>query len=292
MKRIKSFVLFLALLSTSSTAAMAATTKSASSGDMTSISGPTRTITQEMGGINKDGEVNVDMTVLDGTLFYNQPYNQNGATYPLGAPQRYIPTVQINMGIWGGELRLGGGYGPEQTSSTGSIGYKFIAGPGAAYGRLNFNRVSPSPQPNAGTQPKTGDFDITVGYAFSRDLKNMIVNLNGEFTIDSDYFDNGTSSNQSTTDLKLNGALLIPIVSKLSFVGELGFDTNSNSAKLSNGNSSTALVIGLGGRLTPNNKVTVDALVLSYASLSGSQRPYDSISGIGTPVVLRANYQF
>jgi hypothetical protein len=292
MKRIGSFVLFLALFSTASGAAMAAAAKSPSSGDMTTMSGPTRTITQEMGGIIKDSEVNVDLTVLDGTGFYQSAVSS-------GAPQAYIPTLQINMGIWGGELRVGGGYGTEATAAngvlnrnTGSVGYKFIAGPGAAYGRLNFNRVSPSPQPNAGNQPKTGDFDITVGYAFSRDLGTMIVNLNGEFTIDSDYVDSGTSSNQSTTDLKLNGALLIPVVSKLSFIGELGFDTNSNPAKLSNGNSSTAIVFGLGARLTPNSKVTVDGLVVSYASLSGSQRPYDSTSGIGTPVVLRANYQF
>lgn len=282
MKKIFSFVLFLGLFSIVSGAAMAATAKNASSGDMTTITGPTRTITQEMGGVNKDGEVNVDMTVLDGTGFYQ-----------FGAPQRYIPTVQINMGIWGGELRLGGGYGSERSVSTGSLGYKFIAGPGAAYGRLNFNRVSPSPNPNTFGQDKTGDFDLTLGYAFSRDLKNLIINLNGEFTIDSDYWDNGTTSNnQSTTDLKLNGALLIPVVSKLSFIGELGFDTSANPSKTSNGNSSTAVVIGLGGRLTPNSRVTIDGLVINYASLSGSGRPYDSISGIGTPVVLRANYQF
>lgn len=271
---------------------LAETTNGNSSGDMTSMTGPTRTITQEMGGIIKDGEVNTDLTVLDGTLFYNQPTSQNGLLYPLGAPQRYIPTLQINMGIWGGELRLGGGYGTEETSTSGSIGYKFIAGPGAAYGRLNFNRVSPSPQPNNSGQPKTGDFDLTIGYSFSRNLKPLIVNLNGEITIDSDYFDNGTSSNQSTTDLKLNGAILMPIISKLSIIAELGFDTSANPSKTSNGNASSALAIGLGGRLTPNNKVTIDGLVMSYASLSGSGSPYDSISGIGTPILLRANYQF
>jgi hypothetical protein len=234
-----------------------------------------------MGGVNKEGEVSVDLTALDGTSFY---------TY--GAPQGYIPTLQINMGIWGGELRVGGEYGTERTTKTGSLGYKFIAGPGAAYGRLNFNRVSPNGAKAPGTTPKTGDFDITVGYAFSKDLKNMIVNLNGEFTIDSDYFDNGTSTNQSTTDLKLNGAILMPIISKLSFIGELGFDSSDNPTKSSTGNSSTAVVFGLGARLTPNSRVTVDGLVLSYATLSGNGSPYDSISGFGTPVVLRANYQF
>ncbi|MBI1823988.1 MAG: hypothetical protein HYR80_07765, partial [Nitrospirae bacterium] len=252
---------------------------------MKSISGPSRTITQEMGGINRDGDVNVDLSVLDGTGFYQSGYSS-------GAPQGYIPTLQINMGIWGGELRVGGGYGTESSTRTGSLGYKFIAGPGAAYGRINFNRVSPSPNTTPGYPAKTGDFDITAGYAFSKDLKNMIVNLNGEFTIDSDYFDNGTSTNQSTTDLKLNGAILMPVISKLSFICELGFDTSANPTKTANGNSSTALVVGLGGRLTPNSKVTIDGLVLSYASLSGSGRPYDSVSGIGTPVVLRANYQF
>ncbi|MFI5303417.1 MAG: hypothetical protein ACHQYP_01365 [Nitrospiria bacterium] len=289
---------FMLLIAVSSFTAVAETTKSSSPGDMTSMSGPSRTITQEMGGVIKDGEVSTDLTVLDGTLFYNQPTNQNGIPYPIGAPQRYIPTLQINMGIWGGELRLGGGYGTEATSTSGSIGYKFIAGPGAVYGRLNFNRVSPSPQPtNTGpnsieTQPKTGDFDITIGYSFTREIKPLIVNLNGEFTIDSDFFDNGTSSNESTTDLKLNGAILLPIISKLSLIGELGFDTNSNPGKTTDGNASTAVVFGMGGRLTPNAKVTVDGLVLSYASLSGSGRPYDFISGIGTPVLLRANYQF
>jgi len=287
-----SVILFLFLIPTITFTALAEATNSGYSGDMTSMTGPTRTITQEMGGIIKDGEVNTDLTVLDGTSFYNQPNNQNGVLYPLGAPQRYIPTLQINMGIWGGELRLGGGYGTEETSTSGSVGYKFIAGPGAAYGRLNFNRVSPSPQPNNSGQPKTGDFDITIGYSFSRNLRPLIVNFNGEFTIDSDYFDNGTNSNQSTTDLKLNGAILMPILSKLSLIAELGFDTSANPSKTSNGNASSSLAVGLGGRLTPNNKVTIDGLVMSFASLSGSGSPYDSISGIGTPILLRANYQF
>jgi hypothetical protein len=280
--------LFLLLLFSSTFTATAASSTSSSSGDMTSITGPSRTITQEMGGVNKEGEVNVDLTALDGTSFYTS-----------GAPQGYMPTLQINMGIWGGELRLGGGYGTESAGSngvsnrsTGSIGYKWIAGPGAAYGRLNFNRVSPNGAQSQVNTPKTGDFDITVGYAFSKDLKNMIVNLNGEFTIDSDYFDNGTSTNQSTTDLKLNGAILMPIISKLSFIGELGFDTSDNPTKSSTGNSSTAVVFGLGARLIPNSRVTVDGLILSYATLSGNGSPYDSISGFGTPVVLRANYQF
>jgi hypothetical protein len=92
------------------------------------LTGPSRTITQEMGSVIKDSEVNVDLTVMDGTLFYYQPNNQYGNPYPLGAPQRYIPTVQINMGIWGGELRVGGGYGTEATSTTGSIGYKMMVG--------------------------------------------------------------------------------------------------------------------------------------------------------------------
>ncbi|MHB8483140.1 MAG: hypothetical protein ACYDBV_10505 [Nitrospiria bacterium] len=271
------FILFVSLAFTAYSA-LAATTARQSSGDMTSMTGPTRTITQEMGGVIKDGEVNVDLTALDGTGYY-QP----------GSTQAYIPGVQINMGIWGGELRVGGGYGTERTPASGSIGYKFIAGPGAAYGRVNINRVSPSPNPPS----KTGDVDLTLGYAFSQDLKSLIVNLNGEFTIDSDYADNGTATNnQSTTDLRLNGAILMPLISKLSFVGELGFDTNSNPTKSPNGNSASAIVLGAGLRLNPNSKVTVDGMVLSYATLSGGGRPYDSVSGIGTPVVLRANYQF
>ncbi len=281
MKKSLRLFLFFAFLSLPililATSAMAASSGKGS-GNMTSMSGPTRTITQEMGGIISDGEVNVDMSIFDGTGFYQGTFN-------------YMPTVQINMGIWKGELRLGGSYGTESTPGSSSIGYKFIAGPGAAYGRLNINQVSPSPK--TGGNPQTGDFDLTVGYAFSQDLQNMIVNLNGELTIDSDSFDNGAGSTSvSATDLKLNGAILLPVVPKLHFIGELGFDSNSNPNKTTTANSASALVVGLGLRLNPNSKVTVDGMVLSYASLSGNGRPYDSISGIGTPVVLRANYQF
>lgn len=273
------FIFFVSLTFTAYSVFAATTAKRASSGNMTSMNGPTRTITQEMGGVIKEDDVNVDLTALDGTGYY-QP----------GGTQAYIPTVQINMGIWGGELRVGGGYGTEKIRSTGSLGYKLVLGPGAGYGRVNFNRVSPSANP---PQTKTGDVDLTLGYAFSQDLKSLIVNLNGELTIDSDYSDTGTvSNNQSTTDFKLNGAILLPLIPKLTFVGELGFDTNNNPNKLSNGNSASAIVIGLGARLNPNSRVTVDGMILSYASLSGSGRPYDSISGFGTPVVLRANYQF
>ncbi len=248
------------------------------SGDMTSMSGPTRTMTQEMGGIVPDGEVNLDMSIFDGTGFYQGTFH-------------YMPAVQINMGIWKGELRLGGAYGTESTIGSSSIGYKFIAGPGAAYGRLNVNQVSPSPK--SGGNPQTGDFDLTVGYAFSQNMQNMIINLNGEITIDSDAYDNGAvSTSVSATDLKLNGAILLPLVPKLHFIGELGFDSNSNPNKTTTSNSASALVVGLGLRLNPNSKVTVDGMVLSYASLSGNAKPYDSVSGIGTPVLLRANYQF
>jgi hypothetical protein len=260
------------------TSAMAASSGKGS-GNMTSMSGPTRTITQEMGGVISDGEVNLDMSIFDGTGFYQ------GETF------NYMPAVQINMGIWKGELRLGGAYGTESTPGSSSIGYKFIAGPGAAYGRLNFNQVSPSPKTVG--NPQTADFDLSVGYAFSQDLQNMIVNLNGELTIDSNSADNGAASTSvSATDIKLNGAILLPLIPKLHFIGELGFDSNSNPNKTTTANSASALVIGLGLRLNPNSKVTVDGMVLSYASLSGNGKPYDSISGIGTPVLLRANYQF
>jgi hypothetical protein len=278
-KSLRSF-LFSAFLSLPililATSAMAASSGKGS-GNMTSMSGPTRTITQEMGGVISDGEVNVDMTAFDGTGLVASIFN--------------LPTVQVNMGIWKGELRLGGTYGTESTPGSSSIGYKFIAGPGAAYGRLNINQVSPSPKTVG--NPQTGDFDLTVGYAFSQNLQDMIVNLNGELTIDSDSHDDGTgSASVSATDLKLNGAILLPVVPKLHFIGELGFDSNSNPGKGTTASSASALVVGLGLRLNPNSKVTVDGLVLSYASLSGNGRPVDSLSGIGTPVVLRANYQF
>src|ERR1700693_1191746 len=135
---------------------------------------PSRLITQETGDVLADGEVIADLATSDGTGFYTSRF----------AYQGYVPTLLVDMGIWKGELSIGAGYGSQSTPGSGSIGYKLRVGPGAAYGRLNFNQVSQSP--NTPFTTKTSDFDVLVGYALTKPLQKGKVNFNGEIILNSD----------------------------------------------------------------------------------------------------------
>ena len=244
--------------------------------------GPTRTVTQQTGAVLAEGEVNADLTILDGTQFYTSRFSYQG----------YVPnSFQVNMGIWNGELQIGGGYGTEISSGSAAIGYKFKAGEGAAYGRLNVNAVTPSPATPA--IPKTGDFDFTVGYSYTRNLQKGILNLNGEVTLETDYRNTGpTSVNISNSVTRMNAATIFPIASGLSFVGEVSLDMNNNPSKQPIGTSATDLLLGAGLRVNPNSRATLDLMLVTVAAMSGNGKPFDILTGFGTPVMARANFSF
>lgn len=281
MKRFTFVLSFTALLLAGFTAASFAATAE-----------PSRLITQETGDILADGEVIADLGVADGTGFYTSQFPYQG----------YVPTLLVDMGIWKGELSIGAGYGPiggglsvgtEATAQSGSIGYKMRVGPGAAYGRLNLNQVSESPT-GGGATIKTSDFNVLVGYALTKPLQKGKMNFNGEIILNSGSAPvGGVDTSASNAIIRLNGGVLMPVIPKLAVVGELGIDlSNSNPQMTSGGTSASDIVIGGGLRLTPNNRVTIDGMVLSVNNMSGNGRVFDSLTAIGTPVMIRAAFAF
>ncbi|HXN07310.1 MAG TPA: hypothetical protein VN944_09635 [Nitrospiria bacterium] len=244
------------------------------------FAGPSRSFIQEMGMVQANKEVTID---LNETVYNGNLPAANGAA-PTALGNSNLLNFQVNVGAFGGEVRigqsLGAGYGNY-------IGYKAVVIPNLAlYANVGYIHGDPSPSATGNTY--TGETDLTIGGAYTFNLMPVILNLNPEYR-SFNQSNSGTAGVYESSALNLNAAILFPlsadwIIGAEYLYSSLGWN-NSSTGQITSENT-----IGLGIRWKANSNVTVDGVVYGNASASvdgGGTAP--SYSAFGTPAILKVN---
>lgn len=253
------------------------------------FAGPSRSFIQEMGSVQANKEVTIDISAGSGaTAGTALPAQNTGSTTAL--LQTNAGNFQVNVGAFGGEVRVGHNpVSPNTLNSVNYLGYKAVVIPNLAlYANVGITSASATPTPGSGTV--TGETDITVGGAYTFNLMPVILNLNPEYkSLNTSYQGTAPAVYQNSV-LNINAAILFPVSADwiigaeylYSSIGYSGSTTGTTAIT----NTST---LGLGVRWKANNNVTIDGLVYGNLSTSQDTGTAPSYSDFATPAILRVN---